>query len=170
MAEKIKRKNWIHYLGFLGLLIIFVTLFAWLTINATKIPIETKDYFSETKKIGEGLNYLISYGCREEMVEKGDEWICGKNGFTLEAIESTRDQSFATGKGKTNKGKKFIWLAIKNESWWNEIWFEEEGRPIKCSGIIKEINPRMFGEKFRYCLDENGREIDRQNDNLWKKN
>jgi hypothetical protein len=152
-----KRKNLKHYLLYGLLTGLFLGGMQWLTLNVTKLPIKTENFFSETDKIKEGLNLLTTVYC-----QKVSDWYCGKNSFEVLAIEATRDNSFSTGTDKAENGNEFWWVAVKNESWWNGMILLKNEEKIKCNEIPDKLGPEMFGEKLRFCEDENGKTIDRK--------
>jgi len=151
-----KRRNIKHYLvyGFLSGMFFFGM--QWMVLNVNKLPIKTKNYFSETDKIKEGLNFLTTVYCQEVT-----GWYCEKSSYIVKEIEATRDNSFSTGSGKTESGIDFWWMAVKNESWWNDMMLVKNGDVIKCNEIPDKLGPEMFEGKLRFCEDEKGKMIDR---------
>jgi nitrogen fixation protein len=156
VAKMAKRRNLIHYVFFIFVFVLYMWGMRWAILNIAKLPIKTDNYFSETDKIKEGLNLLVAVGCKNTT-----DWYCGKNYFEVKEIEATRDNSFSTGVGRSEKGEEFWWVAVKNESWWNDMILLKDGEKVKCEEIPDELKPKMFGEKLRYCEDKQGKTVDR---------
>lgn len=151
-----KVNNLKHYALFVLIIVSYFGLAFLAAKNVTKLPIKTDNFFGETDKIKDGLNMLVDMDCKNE---KGEH--CGQNHFTVMDIVADKNNSYSTGTGKTDNGISFWWVAAKNDGYWNDMMLVHDGDEIKCNEIPAKITEEIFKEKLRYCVDENGKKVDR---------